>query len=74
MASMGITLDNLECILEYRGFDNVAVIPTFTSTLCRQFCEDRKKELKLQKENSKNAEAASKNRWNTYKAVLRSIP
>ena len=64
----------LNIFLEYGSFDNVAVLSTYTSALCKQFCKDKKEELRLQSKNSNDSHAASIQRIKTYNSIIKSIP
>ena len=63
----------LNVFLEYGSFNNVAVLSTYTSALCKQFRKDRKEELRLQSENSNDSNAASIQRIKTYNSIIKSI-
>ena len=55
----------LNIFVDFGGYENVAIIPAYTSAQCKEFIE--------KKENDSGFFGACK-RFNTYKAVVKSIP
>ena len=56
----------LNLFIGYGGFDNVAIIPAYTSTLCKFFREEKRKERNNLHDHAETYKA--------YQTVLGSIP